>query len=67
MNKYDFYYSAKQADVLATIKGDNKYITTFKGQIFTHAIKTGNYPTGNFDDYVFLGTGVEADIKIRAR
>ena len=59
---YDFYYSAKQAEgmkrdlVMEGTKRPNVYI---HGKLYTEAVRVGEKPGGNFDDYELVHSGGE--------
>lgn len=65
MDKYDFYYSEKQKNVLydtSLIK--NEPLRLFKGCLYTECTIEGRKLTGKWDDYIFIGTGTFDDVVI---
>lgn len=60
---YDFYYSKKQEDIIRSIymRDNVRTICYFKGQVYTECRNHGKKPSGNFDDFIFLGTGTFKD------
>jgi len=56
----DFYFSAKQAEIR---RERRMPLIFFRDQQYTECCDKGESPMGKFDDYVFLGTGTDDDIK----